>query len=65
MNETQFIDDRSLRDSSVNHYEVLEKVKGLFLLPGTELATLKLVADFYEVEEKAIEKVYTRHSDEL
>ena len=65
MKETQFIDDRTLRDNSVNHYEVLEKVKELFLLPGTELATLKLVADFYEVDEKAIEKVYTRHFDEL
>ena len=40
MKETQFIDDRTLRDNSVNHYEVLEKVKELFLLPGTELATL-------------------------
>ena len=49
----------------MNHYQVLEKVKELFLLPGTELATLKLVADFYEVDEKAIEKVYTRHFDEL
>ncbi len=65
MNETQFIDDRTLRDNSVSHYEVLEKVKELLLLPGTELATLKLVADFYEVDEKAIEKVYTRHFDEL
>lgn len=65
MLETQFIDDRKLRDSNVEHYEVLEKVKKLFLLPGTEIATLKLVADFYEVDEKVIEKVYTRHFDEL
>lgn len=58
MVETQFIDDRKLRDGNVDHYEVLEKVKELFLLPGTEIATLKLVADFYEVDEKVIEKVY-------
>lgn len=34
MNETQFINDRTLRDNSVSHYEVLEKVKELLLLPG-------------------------------
>lgn len=65
MVETQFIDDRKLRDNAISHYEVLEKVKELFLLPGTEIATLKLVADFYEVDEKVVEKVYTRHLDEL
>lgn len=65
MVETQFIDDRKLRDNVISHYEVLEKVKELFLLPGTEIATLKLVADFYEVDEKVVEKVYTRHLDEL
>ena len=32
MKETQFIDDRTLRDNSVNHYEVLEKVKHINLL---------------------------------
>ena len=65
MNETQFIDDKLLRDCNIEHYEVLEDVKKLFLLPGTDLATLKLVADFYEVDEKVIEKVCERHYDEL
>lgn len=49
MVETQFINDRKLRDNAVCHYEVLEKVKKLLLLPGTELSTVKQVADFYEV----------------
>ena len=65
MNETQFIDDRTLRDNSVNHYEVLEKVKELLLLPGTELATVKQVSEFYEVGEDAIVAIYSRHADEL
>lgn len=65
MNETQFIDDRTLRDDSVNHYEVLEKVKELLLLPGTELATVKQVSEFYEVGEDAIVAIYSRHADEL
>lgn len=65
MKETQFIDDRALRDASVGHYEVLEKVKNLLLIPNTEWATLKQVASYYEVGEKAIETIYARHRNEL
>lgn len=65
MKETQFIDDRTLRDKNVEHYEVLEKVKELFLLPGEDVATQEQVASFYEVDKKAIEKVCARHSNEL
>lgn len=41
MNELQFIDDRTLRDSRISHYEVLERVKSLLLIPETEFATVK------------------------
>lgn len=59
------LDNRQLRDECVEKFEVLDKVKKLLLLPGTELATFKNVASYYEVEEKAIEKVCMRHKDEL
>lgn len=59
------IADRSIRDKCVGHYEVLEKVKKLLLLPGTELSTVKQVAEFYEVGEKAIQSLYFDHMDEL
>lgn len=65
MKETQFIDDKILRDKSVEHYEVLEKVKELLLIPNTKWATQKQVAEYYEVGEKAIETIYSRHRDEL
>lgn len=65
MNETQFIDDRSLRDSSVNHYEVLEKVKNLLLIPELDVMTTEQVADYYEVDYDAVKKVYQRNADEL
>lgn len=65
MKETQFIDDKVLRDKSVEHYEVLEKVKDLLLIPNTKWATQKQVAEYYEVGEKAIETIYSRHRDEL
>lgn len=65
MNETQFIDDRTLRDSSVNHYEVLEKVKNLLLIPELDAMTTEQVADYYEVDYDAVKKVYQRNADEL
>ena len=63
--ENPLLDDRQLRDKCVERYEVLDKVKKLLLLPGEEIATQKQVALFYEVDEKAIEKVCVRHLDEL
>jgi phage antirepressor YoqD-like protein len=40
-------------------------VKGLLLLPSMEMATTKQVAEFYEVDAKAIRKIIQRHKDEL
>lgn len=65
MNELTFTEDRNLRDNYVSHYEVLERVKNLLLIPGMEFATMKQVAEFYDVEVKAIEKVCLRNKDEL
>lgn len=65
MKETQFIDDRALRDASVGHYEVLEKVKQLLLIPDLGVMTTEQVADYYEVEYDAVKKVYQRNTDEL
>lgn len=65
MVETQFIDDRILRDNSVGHYEVLEKVKKLLLIPSFEVMTLKQVADYYEVDPHTVEMICSRNSDEL
>lgn len=65
MVETQFIDDRTLRDNSVGHYEVLEKVKKLLLIPSFEVMTLKQVADYYEVDPHTVEMICSRNSDEL
>lgn len=65
MNETQFIDDRTLRDNTVGHYEVLEKVKKLLLIPELEVMTTEQVANYYEVDYDAVKKVYQRNTDEL
>ena len=65
MNETQFIDDRTLRDNAVGNYEVLEKVKKLLLIPELEVMTTEQVADYYEVDYDAVKKIYQRNTDEL
>ena len=65
MNETQFIDDRTLRDNAVGHYEVLEKVKELLLIPDIKAMTLKQVAEYYEVDPHTIEMICNRNADEL
>lgn len=65
MNEELLLESKDLRDKNVEHYEVLENVKGLLLISGTELATVQQVADFYEVGKEAIEAIYTRNRDEL
>lgn len=59
------ISDRNVRDKYVGRYDVLEKVKQLLLLPGTDIATTKLIAEYYEVGEKAINSIVLRHIDEL
>lgn len=63
--DNPLLNDRQLRDKCVGRYEVLEKVKNLLLLPGTEFATVKQLAEFYEVGEEAIVAIYSRHPDEL
>ena len=64
-NNDNIINDRSVRDRCAGHYEVLEKVKELLLIPNTQWATLKQVAQYYEVGDKAIDTICSRHKDEL
>lgn len=59
------ISDRSMRDKCVNHYDVLEKVKELFLLPGTELMSIIQVADYYEVSVDHIKSIYGNNKEEI
>lgn len=65
MEEVELLENRDLRESLMEHCEVLERVKQLLLLPGTEYATVKQVAEFYGVDEDTLKKICRRHSDEL
>ena len=65
MKETQFIDDRHLRDKNVSRFDVLEKVKNLLLISGTDYAVLSQVADYYEVGLEAIASLVKDNREEL
>lgn len=54
VNEEQLLEQKETRDKYVNKIEVLNKVKSLLLIQETELATIKQVADYYEVETRTI-----------
>ena len=64
-NNDNIINDRSVRDRCAGHYEVLEKVKDLLLLPGTELTSVNQVADYYEVTPEYIKAVYGSNRNEI
>lgn len=64
-NEETFILDANVRESHMNRMDVLEKVKGLLLLPKLEMATTKQVADFYEVNYDAVRALIVDHKEEL
>lgn len=64
-NIEDFLSDEKVRESHLDKLEVLDKVKELFTLPNTELMTTKTVAKYYEVDETAIRKLFTRHKLEL
>lgn len=49
----------------VKRVEVLERMKGLLLLPALEMATLKQVATFYDVSEDVIKFLVHNHKDEI
>lgn len=65
MKEIDLINNEDLRNQCIEHYEVLEKVKELLLIPDTDVATVKQVAEFYEVGEEAIKTLVKENRNEL
>ncbi|PFN09328.1 hypothetical protein [Bacillus cereus] len=64
-NQETFIIDANVRETYMNRIDVLEKVKGLLLLPNVGYATTKQVAEFYEVDRVTLNKVMERNKNEL
>lgn len=65
--EGELLDPASVaqREKYIERIEVLERVKGLLLLPRLEMATTRQIAEYYEVPLKTIETIYMRHREEL
>lgn len=63
--EAEILNQKNFRDELLDNTEILEKVKKIMMLPETDYTTLKKVAEYYEVGEKAIHSLRNRHSDEL
>lgn len=63
--QEKFIEDKAFRSKYITKTEVLNKVKALTLLPNNEHQTLNMVSEYYEVDRKTIDKIVTRHREEL
>lgn len=63
--EIALTESRSLRQQYAGRTDVLDKVKALALLPDGTHVTTEMVASYYEVDDKTIEKLAERNRDEL
>lgn len=59
------MNDKLAREEVIGRVEVLEKVKQLILLPNTEYATTRMVAEYYEVSQDVLRTQLTDNKDEL
>lgn len=65
MDETNLIDNKTLRDQAIQKVEVLDKVKKLLLIPELEVMTIKQVAEYYEVDKDILRVLYSRNKKEI
>jgi len=65
INEAALLESKALRDSVLERTEVLDRVKALSLLPDGMHVTTAMVAAYFEVAERAINRMAQRHRDEL
>jgi hypothetical protein len=59
------LESKTLRESMIDHTDVLDKVKKLTMLPDDLHVTIEMAANYYEVHEDAIEEVIRNHREEL
>ncbi|WTH62119.1 hypothetical protein OHA89_19190 [Streptomyces sp. NBC_01546] len=65
INESVLLESRTLRTSVLERTHVLDKVKTLSLLPDGLHVTTAMVAAYFEVAEKVINRLRLRHREEL
>lgn len=65
MKENEILENQQTRDRLIERTEVLDKVKGLILLKGTEYATVEQVARYYKVPERTLSDCVNENKEEL
>lgn len=65
LEDEKIISDRNMRDKCVERFEILEKVKKLLLLPGTDLMSTEQIAQYYEVSLQRIKDLYSVNRSEI
>jgi hypothetical protein len=65
IDEAALLESKALRGSVLERTEVLDRVKALSLLPDGMHVTTAMVAAYFEVAERAINRMAQRHRDEL
>ncbi|HID0768135.1 TPA: phage antirepressor KilAC domain-containing protein [Clostridium botulinum] len=65
MRNEEIMERKDLREKLIENVEVLDKVKKVMLLPYGECMTMQMVADYFEVGEKAVNSLMLRNKDEL
>ncbi|GAA2611326.1 hypothetical protein [Streptomyces axinellae] len=63
--DSVLLESRSARSGMAHRVEVLDKVKALAFSTGSTQATTKDVANYFEVALNTVEKVVSRHREEL
>ena len=61
----RFAEDKKLRDAMIDRIEVLERVKGLMVIPELEMITTRQVAEFYEIDKGTLDICIHRHKQEI
>lgn len=61
----EIISDNKMRDRMATRVDVLEKIKGLTLLPDDVHISVVAAAEYYEVEYDTMQRVVQRHREEL
>ncbi|GAA4858114.1 hypothetical protein [Kitasatospora terrestris] len=63
--EAVILESPTFRRQLAGRTDALDKVKALVLLPDGVHITTRMVADYFEVDEKVVQKVTERHRSEL
>lgn len=63
--EEQLVEYKVSNEEIIESIKVLNMVKKLFLIPDIEVMTTKMVAEYYEVDMDAVQKVYQRNKKNI